>query len=113
MIRGTTPTYTLIVEGYDLTDKTVYVTILQLTRIITLTGERLAISYTPAEGEEPAGSVVVFGLTQRETLSLRDGDADVQIKFIGEDGNVEGTDTGKITIKPALLEREIEYKGGD
>lgn len=58
MRQGTTPTFTLTVNGYDLTDKTVFVTIKGRGKSITLTGERLSIAF------ENDISVIAFMLTQ-------------------------------------------------
>lgn len=107
MRQGTTPSYTLTVSGYDLTDKTVYVAIRARNKLLTLTGERLAIGYT--EGV----SAVVFTLTQKETLAMAVGTADVQIRFIDAAGNAKATDIQPITIRSILQPGEIAYDGGD
>ena len=44
MIRGSTPDYILTLNGYDLTDKRVYVTIGQRGKRLTLTNEDVEIS---------------------------------------------------------------------
>ena len=102
-VRGTTPDYVLALEGYDLTGKTVYVTLAQGGVKTTLTGDRLTI----ATDEE--GSTVAFELTQAETLRFKAGDAEVQLKCIDEQGNVDASGIGQLTIDRALLEKEITY----
>lgn len=102
-VRGTTPVYTLTLEGYDLTGKTVYVTIAQGGLKMTLTGDRLTVV------AEESGSTIAFELTQAETLRFKAGDAEVQLKCIDEQGNVDASGIGQLTIDRALLEREITY----
>lgn len=102
-VRGTTPDYALILNGYDLTGKKVYVTLAQNGIKKTLTGDRLTIV------TDKNGSTVAFSLTQTETLEYTVGNVEVQIKCISADGNVDGSGIGKITIDRALLERKINY----
>lgn len=102
-VRGTTPDYVLTLEGYDLTGKTAFVTIAQGGLKTTLTGDRLTIV------ADEGGSTVAFSLTQAETLRFKVGDADVQLKCIDDQGNVDASGIGQLTIDRALLEREISY----
>ena len=102
-VRGTTPDYVLTLEGYDLTGKTVYVTLAQGGIKTTLTGDRLTIV------AEESGSTIAFELTQAETLRFKAGDAEVQLKCINSEGHVDASGTGQLTIDRALLEREISY----
>ena len=108
MIRGTTPTYTLTIEGQDLTDKTIYVTLKIGKNLMTLTNDRLSVVYS----QQDQKSIVAFTLTQEETLSFKVGTGDVQVRFINAEGIAYATDIGKIEIDKVLLERIIEY-GGD
>lgn len=103
MIRGTTPDYVLTLPGIDLTGMTVYVTIEQKGREITLTGDALTVA---SDGED---STIAFMLTQAQTLTFAEGQALVQAKFIDATGNVGATKIGRLTIDRALLERVIEY----
>lgn len=107
MIRGTTPTYTLTIEGHDLTDKTVYVTLKIGKNLMTLTNDRLSVVYSQQQDK----SLVEFTLTQEETLSFKVGTGDVQVRFINSHGTASATDIGKIEIDKVLLERVIEYGG--
>ena len=102
-IRGTTPVYSVEVFDYDLTDKTVYVTIAQGNRKLTLAGDRLTI------GAGADGSTIVFRLSQDETLAMKEGSADVQVKTIDSGGHVDGTGMGTITFEKALLDKVIAY----
>lgn len=103
MIRGTTPDYVLTLDGVDLSDKTVYVTIAQSNKKLTLTGEQLSVTVT-AEGSE-----IAFTLSQEDTLKLSIGEATVQVRFIDETGHAEATEIASLTVKRVLLERVIKY----
>ena len=103
MYRGTTPDFVLTIPGVDLTDKTVFVTFEQDYREITKTGDELAVEY----GDDT--STISVSLTQQETLGLKKGKADVQVRFIDREGHAEATDKKAVTIDDVLLERVIEY----
>ena len=107
MRQGTTPEYTLTVSGYDLTDKTVYVTVRSRGRIITKTGDDLAMAYSDG------ATSIVFGLTQQETLYLDLGQAEVQVRFIDVNGDAKATDIKPITVERVLQPGVIAYTGGD
>lgn len=103
-IRGTTPDYILTVDT-DLTGKTVYVTFSQSPGCkLTLTGDEIEV----IPGNE---SIINITLTQEQTLAFVTGSAEVQVKFIAEDGKTHGTDIQNITIDRALLDRVVEYNG--
>lgn len=113
-IRGTTPIYTLTVEGYDLTDTTIVVSVENGRKRIELAGTRLNVTHTSASGTDPEYSTIVFVLTQRETLSLSPGSANVEAKWIDLGGNVKGAkSTQPITIVDTSIDHEIAYDGGD
>lgn len=107
MRQGTTPTYTLIVGGYDLTDKTIFVAISSRGRKIIKTGDALSIAY----GDE--ASTIAFRLTQQETLSLGLGQAEVQVRFIDSNGIANATDIKPINVERILQPGVIEYEGGE
>ena len=103
MVRGTTPDYILTVQGYDLTDKTVYVTIRQGQKQITKTDD-LSIAYS--EG----ATTIAFSLTQEETLALAEGSASVQVRFIDSEGMALATNIKQLQVRKVLLERTIAYE---
>lgn len=105
MIRGTTPDYLLTIEGYDLTNKTVFVTIRQGSTIITKSGDQLTIS---VDGEK---TTIAVTLTQLDTLRLSVGKAEVQVRFIDSNGVARATDRAELTVDKVLLERVIAYAG--
>lgn len=102
---GTTPSYTLEIEGYDLTDMSVYLTIIGASgAMVSRTNGDLVIS-----GDE-TGSVIAFRLTQAETMALGPGTAQVQVRFIDGDGKALATDIGEIRIDRTLQPGVIEYR---
>ena len=103
MIRGTTPDYILTIEDWDLTDKTVFVTIRQGGTQLTKSGAELSIA------ANAGGSTVAFSLTQWDTLRLRVGTAEVQVRFIDSAGVAYATEIASITVNRVLLERVIAY----
>lgn len=107
MYQGTTPALTMQVEGADLTDKTVFVTIRCGNYSLTKTGEDVAVSY--ADGN----STVVIRLTQRETLLMQEPTATVQIRFVDENGNADATNKADFEVQESLYSAVIEFEGGD
>lgn len=103
MIRGTTPDYILTIDGYDLSDKTVFVTISQNGQKLTKTNSELSIA------ADESGSTIAFVLSQRDTLRLKVGSAEVQVRFIDADGTAWATEIATLTVSKVLLERVIEY----
>lgn len=100
MRRGTTPAITLTVDT-DLTGWTVYVTLRNNRKLLTLENERLTIEY--ANGK----STVAFALTQEETLAFAVGTCEVQIRAI-HDGTaiattIENLDVGRI-LKEGVID---------
>lgn len=107
MIRGTTPSHILTIEGYDLTETRVYVTLSSGFVRITKTNEDLAIAY-----ENETTSILLF-LTQEDTLGLPTGDAEVQVRWIDSNGIAQATEIEKISVDRVLLPKVISYDGGD
>ena len=105
MVRGTTPTFTLTVRGdeeLDLTRATaVFVTLQQLSNIITLSGNDLEI--------EP--QVVRCYLSQEDSIKLSAGEAKIQINWTYTDsGNTSrrnATKVRSICIEEQLLRKVI------
>lgn len=105
MIRGTTPTFVLTVEGYNLvTDATVFVTFEQGNKELTKTGSDLALTAT-ADGN----TIVTLTLSQEETLAFAVGRAEIQIRFIRSNNKAYATERKSIAVKEVLYEEVIEY----
>ena len=107
MYQGTTPALNLIVEGVDLTNKTVFVTIRCGTYAITKSGEDLAVIF--AEGN----STVIIRLTQQQTLQMKEPTATVQIRFVDAEGNADATNKAIFNVEESLYHAVIEYEDGD
>ena len=103
MIRGTTPDYILSIDGHDLSNKTVFVTIRQGQIKITKSNQELSIS-TDSEG-----STIAFVLSQKDTLALQEGNAEVQVRFIDSDGVALATEIAPVQVKRVLYERVIAH----
>lgn len=107
MRRGTTPDYELKVSGYDLSGQTLFVTLSQYAKKVTLSGDRLNVTYDPAANT----TSVIFSLTQQETLTFKSGNAEVQIRFIDADGVAQATEIKLLPVLPILFEEVITYGG--
>lgn len=105
--QGTTPALNLIVEGVDLTDKTVFVTIRCGTYAITKSGDDLAVIF--AEGN----STVIARLTQQETLRMTVPTATVQIRFVDKNGNADATSKATFSVNDVLYHAVISYEGSE
>ena len=107
MRQGTTPTYTLTITGYDLTDKTVFVSVRSRGKLITKTNDDISIAY--GEG----ATTIAFQLSQEETFALGLGTAEVQVRFIDAQGHAKATDIGTLEVLRVLQPGVIAYDGGD
>ena len=91
MIRGTTPTFILTVDGVDLTmAKNVYVTFAQRNTKLTKTGQDIEVS---------SGQVEVY-FSQAESLKFSTGAIMIQMNWTYDDGSractdIVSTDVGK------------------
>ena len=104
MYQGTTPTYLLKIDGYDLTDKRVFVTIQGKFKRVTKTDDDLTITY------EENVSAIAFGLTQEETLGFEPGAVKMQVRFIDANGIALATEVSEIEVKPVLFRKVIAYE---
>lgn len=97
--RGTTPTYSIKINGFDLSAiADVYVTFEQ----------KPMKELTKHFPEVYVGDdKVMVHLNQKETLSFKAGNGLAQIRFITHDGTAYKSATFPITITDALYEKEI------
>lgn len=101
MIRGTTPTFQLILkdETIDLTEAlNVYATFKQGSKVITKTGEDIDVSPTQVD---------VY-MSQEETLGFRYGDIRIQLNWTYSDGSRACTKIVKKNVGKNLIERVLE-----
>lgn len=107
MYQGTTPELMLKVEGTDLTDKTIFVTIRCGNYVLTKTGNSLSVIYADNY------SIVVVKLSQKETLMMKKSEAEVQVRFIDSSGFANATNKAKFNVKESLYQSIIKYSGGE
>lgn len=113
MIRGTTPTITLTVDEYDLTDKSVEIYI----REKGDTGEPMTFTEEDQQVDiqkTQKGTQILLNLTQENTLAMKAGKSyQVQVRWIGEDDKAEATDKETFVLGDIMKDGVIEYRGGD
>ena len=100
MRRGTTPAIALTVDA-DLTAYTVYVTLKNGGRELTVTNDALTIEYANQK------STITFALTQQQTLNFKVGTCEVQVRAI-KDGTAIATDIQTIDVGRILKEGVID-----
>lgn len=104
--RGTTPYLPIYAEGVDLTGAHVYVTIKQnATRLIKDGADVTFVGYD----SQTDTSELAVSYTQKETLGLADGAAELQIRWIYSDGTAQESDIAQITIGRVLQGGVIVY----
>lgn len=111
MIRGTTPTFHLVLDSDDdLTESSVY---------ITFDDKKSGIQYTFKSGDENVDiayenqhTVIDVSMTQEQTLAIKQtGRINVQVRWIESDGYAGATNYASIDVDPVLLDEVIEYRG--
>lgn len=108
MINYTTPTISLVVEGVDITDKDVYVTLEQGNTELTKTGTDLIMSTETAEGQTVTN--ITLTLSQEESaLFDYNKKASVQVNWIASNGVRAATEIQTIYVMRNLLDQVIEY----
>lgn len=107
MTRGTTPTITLTIHGYDLSANTNYVTLSQTSGTqLTLSGESVVASY---DSETETSTLQIY-LTQEQTLSFnKKQNADIQLRTIDAEGTALASRIYHINVNAILLDGVIEY----
>ena len=102
MRRGTTPTITCKITGADLSGSNIYITIQQ-------GGTEITILNPTVETTED-GCIMVITLTQEQTLRLKKGVADIQIRWVDPNGTALATNVAQITVEKILRDGVIEYE---
>lgn len=109
MIRATTPLIIARIKGVDLTQaESVYVTIQQYGKEITLTDENIDVTVTTEEQETI--TEVRFMLTQETSLGLSEGKAEIQVNWLYHDAGElrrDATKFAKFSIDKQLLKRVL------
>jgi len=101
MIRGTTPTLELNVDGIDLTAfKKIVVTLQQQGVVIN--------RQTGDSGLSVSSNVISVHLTQEESLKFKaNSDVEIQAKLLSEDGEVTATDIERVPVESILNEEVL------
>lgn len=100
--RGTTPQVTCNVSGIDLTRFSCYVSIGSNNRPrATVSGDAVNVIYDGSD------STVTFTLTQAQTLALREGTTNVQLRAV-KDGQAIASGEAKCEVLPVILDGEID-----
>lgn len=110
MINYTTPTITLTVEGVDLSEQEVFVSLEQNSVELTKTGNDLIIS-TETVGQVTT-STITFVLTQAESAAFAHSYAkpvNVQVNWINVSGVRDATEIKTIDVMRNLLDEVISY----
>lgn len=102
MRRGTTPTITCKLDGADLSEATVYVTLQQ-------GGTEIEIKNPEVETTETGCKLTII-LTQEQTLKLKAGTVDIQLRWINSDGSALATDVAQIEVYKILKQGVISYE---
>lgn len=104
MIRATTPLIRATIEGVDLTRAdSVYMTIRQFGREITLTGDDLDVTAIVEDGETT--TQILFRLNQSASLGLAEGRAEIQANWIYTDDGVQLR--GATLFKTFVIDKQI------
>ena len=103
MTRGTTPTYTIKIKGsIDFSEVDIfYVTVKQMSVSITHTSEDDSVTL------DAENNKVGIALTQEETLSFKEGTADLQIRGKFSDGTAFATVPKRVPVNRVLYEEVI------
>ena len=114
MYQGTTPALNCAVFGWDLTNTTVYVTVQCGWNKITKSDREVIVTYVDddPESDQPYSSVIVL-LSQEETLSMRESEAVVQMRFIDSEGMAYATTKANFSINDVIYRAVIQHKGGE
>lgn len=104
MINYTTPTITLTVEGVDITQHNVYVSLEQGVRELTKTGSDLILQ------SQQTDTVITFTLTQEESASFDfRKNVSIQVNWITSGGVRAATEIKSIDVMRNLLDEVIQY----
>lgn len=103
LIRYTTPTQELVLNGADLTGCDVYVSYQQ--GLIGVDVEADSVEY--ANGK----TTVTVSLTQKQSSKFRAGKVGVQVNWIYPNGKRDATTKKEIDVIGNLLDRVVAYGG--
>lgn len=104
--RGTTPSITLNIKGVDLSDASVWTTV-----IVTVENGRSTFDVNRDKlviAKTDAGCSVTFGLTQAQTLLMRKLQKTlVQLRAKDKDGHATATEIASVAVEDIIKDGEI------
>ncbi len=100
MRRYTTPTLPVFVQGIDLTEFDVYVTLAQRTHVKTVNADDM-------EYNEEGNTRINVDLSQFETAEFREGAIKLQVNWVDTEGKRYATNEATIQMCGNLLEEVI------
>lgn len=107
MYQGTTPALTFEIEGFNVVGMTPYVSFKRGSDVLTKTGSDVTVVYD-SDNEK---SVIVCQLSQEETLSMKQGSAVVQMRFIDSNNLAYATDKADLDVDSVIYKEIIRYGG--
>lgn len=108
MYQGTTPAVSYEIKGYDLSNATIFVSFKRGNDILTKTNGDVVAAYD----EDSQISTIICQLTQEETLAIRSGGVQTQIRFIYENGQAFATNIATLEMKSVIYTDVIHWGGG-
>ena len=107
MYQGTTPALTFEIEGFNAVGMTPYVSFKRGSDVLTKTGSDVTVVYDSDNDK----SVIVCQLSQEETLSMKQGSAVVQMRFIDSNNLAYATDKADLDVDSVIYKEIIRYGG--
>jgi hypothetical protein len=108
---GTTPILSVSVDGQDIADATIYVTIRMAGRTLIKTNryddESVTAETTWAKGVPT--TLVSVQYSQADTLYLRPGNASIEVSWIFEDGSADKSNMERLFIPKTLFREVMTY----
>ena len=104
MYQGTTPSLTLAIDGYDLTDATVCLTLENGNKQLTFTEDQLEIEYADDV------STITLKFTQEDTFRLPLGVMTCQVRWVDAEDEAYTTETATFEVNSVLLRKVIVYR---
>ena len=101
MRRYTTPTLKLIVEGVDITETRVFITMAQQRQSLTLDAQDMAY--------DGSDTTITVDFTQEQLANFSEGRAQIQVNWVDANNKRNATSAASVAILGNLLERVVEY----
>lgn len=110
---GTTPLLSVTVEGEDIHEATVYVTIDDGGRQVVKSNYDHAgdFSFEIIDDGVHVDTLVNVQYSQSETLMLRPGNAKIEVGWVFDDGSADKTNIGRLRIPKTLFYGVMRYHG--